>query len=126
MPIGMSDASDHQIASSPCAQSDVDRAVRPRHAHNIGADLTDADRLNSIPTDPPGCDRRRWLDGVPHQRRLRVLAASAHFSGDHHDLKPEEIVEAEIVEPEGDPDNDTPQRIAEMIKLGAFDRKASE
>ena len=53
MPIGMSDASDHQIASSPCAQSDVDRAVRPADAHNIGADLTDADRLNSIPTDRP-------------------------------------------------------------------------
>ena len=38
--------------------------------------------------------------------------------------EPEEIVEAEIVEPEGEPANDTPLRIAEMIKSGAFDRKA--
>ena len=28
----------------------------------------------------------------------------------------EEIVEAEIVEPEGEPANDTPPRVAEMIK----------
>jgi O-methyltransferase involved in polyketide biosynthesis len=27
--------------------------VRPAHAHNIGADLTDADWLNNIPTDRP-------------------------------------------------------------------------
>jgi len=27
--------------------------VRPPHAHNIGADLTDADWLNNIPTDRP-------------------------------------------------------------------------
>jgi hypothetical protein len=39
------------------------------------------------------------------------------------DAEPEEIVEAEIVEPEGEPANDTPPRIAEMIKAGAFDRK---
>jgi hypothetical protein len=35
--------------------------------------------------------------------------------------EPEEIVEAEIVEPEGEPANDTPPRVAEMIKSG--DRK---
>jgi hypothetical protein len=34
----------------------------------------------------------------------------------------EEIVEAEIVEPA----NDTPPRVAEMIKNGAFDRKPSQ
>jgi hypothetical protein len=34
---------------------------------------------------------------------------------------PEEIVEAEIVEPEAEPANDTPPRVAEMIKAGAFD-----
>ena len=39
------------------------------------------------------------------------------------DVEPEEIVEAEIVEPEGEPANDTPPRIADMIKSGAFDRK---
>ncbi len=42
------------------------------------------------------------------------------------DGEPEEIVEAEIVEPEGEPANDTPPRIAEMIKAGAFDRKAGQ
>jgi hypothetical protein len=35
-------------------------------------------------------------------------------------------LEAEIVEPEGEPANDTPPRIAEMIKAGAFDLKAGE
>jgi hypothetical protein len=40
--------------------------------------------------------------------------------------EPEEIVEAEIVEPEGEPANDTPPRIAEMIKTGAFDRKPGQ
>ena len=42
------------------------------------------------------------------------------------DAEPEEIVEAEIVEPEGEPANDTPPRIAEMIKSGAFDRKPGQ
>ena len=39
---------------------------------------------------------------------------------------PEEIVEAEVAEPEGEPANDTPPRIAEMIKAGAFDRKPGQ
>ena len=42
------------------------------------------------------------------------------------DAEPEEIVEAQIVEPEGEPANDTPPRIAEMIKSGAFDRNPGE
>jgi hypothetical protein len=42
---------------------------------------------------------------------------------DHHDAESDEHIEAEIVEPEGEPANDTPPRIAEMIKTGAFDRK---
>jgi len=37
-----------------------------------------------------------------------------------------ELIEAEIVEPEGEPANDTPPRVAEMIKSGAFDRKPGE
>ncbi len=40
--------------------------------------------------------------------------------------EPEEIADAEIAEPEGEPANDTPPRIAEMIKAGAFDRKPSQ
>jgi hypothetical protein len=39
------------------------------------------------------------------------------------DVEPEEIVEAEVVEPEGEPANDTPPRLTEMIQAGAFDRK---
>jgi len=35
----------------------------------------------------------------------------------------EEILEAEIVDPTGEPANDTPLRIAEMIKDGVFDRQ---
>ena len=52
-----------------------------------------------------------------------AIESYATSSLDHHDAEPEEIVEAEIVEPEGEPANDTPPRIAEMIKAGAFDRK---
>jgi hypothetical protein len=40
--------------------------------------------------------------------------------------EPEEIVEAQIVEPAGEPANDTPPRVAEMIKSGAFDRKPGQ
>jgi hypothetical protein len=40
--------------------------------------------------------------------------------------EPDEDIEAEIVEPEGEPANDTPPRIAEMIKSGAFDRKPGQ
>jgi hypothetical protein len=40
--------------------------------------------------------------------------------------EPEEIVEADIVEPEGEPANDTPPRVAEMIKSGAFNRKPGQ
>ena len=45
---------------------------------------------------------------------------------DHHDVEPEEISEAEIAEPESEPANDTPLRIAKMIKSGAFDRKSGQ
>jgi hypothetical protein len=55
-----------------------------------------------------------------------AIESDATSSRDHHDVEPEKIVEAEIVEPKGEPANDTPPRIAEMIKAGAFDRKAGE
>jgi hypothetical protein len=42
------------------------------------------------------------------------------------ETEPEEISEAEIVEPEGEPANDTPPHITKMIKTGAFDRKPGE
>lgn len=42
------------------------------------------------------------------------------------DVEPEEIVEADIAEAEGEPANDTPPRVAEMIKSGAFERKPAQ
>src|SRR5512133_3009009 len=56
----------------------------------------------------------------------QAIESYATSSLDHHDAEPEEILETEIVEPEGEPANDTPPRIAEMIKSGAFDRKPSQ
>jgi hypothetical protein len=50
------------------------------------------------------------------------IESYATSSRDHHDVETEEILEAEIVEPEGEPADDTPPRIAEMIK-GVFDRR---
>jgi hypothetical protein len=53
-----------------------------------------------------------------------AIESYASGSGYRHDVEPEEILEAEVVdEPEGGPADDTPPRIAEMIKAGAFDRK---
>jgi hypothetical protein len=51
---------------------------------------------------------------------IESYATSSRY---RHDVEPEEVVEAEIVEPEGEPADDTPPRIAEMIKGGAFDRR---
>ena len=42
------------------------------------------------------------------------------------DDESEEIVDTDIVEPDGEPANDTPPQIAEMIKSGAFDRKPGQ
>jgi hypothetical protein len=42
---------------------------------------------------------------------------------DHHDAEPDEHIEAEIAGSQGEPANDTPPRIAEMIKAGASDRE---
>jgi hypothetical protein len=40
--------------------------------------------------------------------------------------EPEVIIEADIVASEAEPANDTPPRLAEMIKSGAFDRKPGQ
>ena len=69
-------------------------------------------------------DPSNWEEN-PQPARTPAIESYATSSLDHHDAEPEEIVEAEIVEPEGEP-ADTPPRIAEMIKAGAFDRKAGE
>jgi hypothetical protein len=73
-------------------------------------------------------DPSKWADNTapqpdPAQSAIESYATS---SRDRHDAEPEEILEVKIVEPEGEPASDTPPRIAEMIKAGAFDRKAAE
>ena len=66
-------------------------------------------------------DPRNWEENPP-----QPAVAERVIDRPDSDIEPEEIVEAEIVEPEGEPANDTPPRIAEMIKAGAFDRKPGQ
>jgi hypothetical protein len=70
-------------------------------------------------------DPSNW-ESNPQPDPTPAIESYATSSPDHHDTGPEEILEAEIVELEGEPANDTPSRIAEMIKAGAFDRKPGE
>jgi hypothetical protein len=70
--------------------------------------------------DPSNWEPNTQLDPTP------AIESYAISSFDQHDTEPVEVSEAEIVEPEGEPPNDTPPRIAEMIKAGAFDRKPGE
>jgi hypothetical protein len=60
-------------------------------------------------------DPNNWMENPPQPAiEQRVIGPDA------------ELVEAEIVEPEGEPANETPPRVAEMIKSGAFDRKPGQ
>ena len=69
-------------------------------------------------------DPNNWVSTTqPDPTPIETYATSSRY---RHDTEPEEILEAEIVEPEGEPADDTPRRIAEMIKAGAFDRKAGK
>jgi hypothetical protein len=70
-------------------------------------------------------DPNNWESNAPPDP-TPAIESYAGSTRDHHDTEREEIVEAEIVEPEGEPANDTPPRIAEMIKGGAFDRKPGQ
>jgi hypothetical protein len=70
-------------------------------------------------------DPSNWESNPPPDP-TPAIDSYAISSLDHHDAEPDKIVEAEMVEPEGEPANDTPPRIAEMIKAGAFDRKPGE
>jgi hypothetical protein len=67
-------------------------------------------------------DPSNW-ESNPAPDRTPAIESYATSGLDHHDAEPEEIAETASVEPEGEPANDTPPRIAEMIKAGAFDRK---
>ena len=71
-------------------------------------------------------DPSNWESNTPEPDPHAAIDGSASSSGYRHDAEPEEILEAEIVEPAGEPANDTPPRIAEMIKAGAFDQKTRE
>jgi hypothetical protein len=89
------------------------RSSRPRRTQSCGSSTGRSATPNNWESNPPP-------DPTP------AIESYAPSSLDHHDAEPEEIVEAEVVEPEGEPANDTPPPIAEMIRAGAFDRKARE
>jgi hypothetical protein len=70
-------------------------------------------------------DPSNWESNI-QPRPTPAIESFPNSSLDHHDTEPEEILEAAIVEPQGEPANDTPPRVAEMIKSGAFDRKPGQ
>jgi len=70
-------------------------------------------------------DPNNW-ESNPQPDPTPAIESYAASSLDHHDAEPEDILEAQIVEPEAEPANDTPPRVAEMIKAGAFDRKPGQ
>jgi hypothetical protein len=69
-------------------------------------------------------DPSNWASN-PQPDPTPAIEGYATSSRYRHDAE-QEILEAEIVVPEGEPANYTPPRIAEMIKAGAFDRRAGE
>jgi hypothetical protein len=66
-------------------------------------------------------DPNNWESNPPPDP-TPAIESNATGSLDQHDAEPAEILEAEIVEPDGESANDTPPRVAQMIKAGAFDR----
>ena len=70
-------------------------------------------------------DPNNWEEN-PQPDPTPAIESYATSGLDHHDAEPAGILEAEIIEPEGEPANDTPPRVAEMIKNGAFDRKPGQ
>ena len=70
-------------------------------------------------------DPDNWVSNPPPDPTA-AIESYATSTRDHHDAEPEETLEAELVERESEPANDTPPRVAEMIKSGAFDRKPGE
>ena len=63
-------------------------------------------------------DPDNWESNPPPDPTPAVESYAAS-SLDQNDAEPEEVSEAEIVEPKGEPANDTPPRIVEMIKRAA-------
>jgi hypothetical protein len=70
-------------------------------------------------------DPNNW-EANPPPDPTPAIESYATSGLDHPNAEPAQISEAEIVEPEGESANDTPPRIAEMIKTGAFDRKQGQ
>ena len=67
-------------------------------------------------------DPNNWMEN-PQPDPTPAIESYAISNLDHHDAEPDEHIEAEIAESRGEPANDTPPRVAEMIKAGGFDRK---
>jgi hypothetical protein len=102
------------------AQDLLDRAgVSATQVHQIIPSTEDPVMrfFKGIFDDPSHLVSSTQPDPVP------AIASYATSVLDRHDVEPEETTEAEVVEPDGEPANDTPPKIAEMIKSGAFDRK---
>jgi hypothetical protein len=72
--------------------------------------------FEGIVSDPNNWEANPPPDPIP------AIESDATSSLDHHYVEWAEISEAEIAEPA----NDTPPRIAEMIKSGAFERKPGQ
>jgi hypothetical protein len=70
-------------------------------------------------------DPNNWVENPPPEPTPAIDSYTTSTS-DHHDAAPEEILEAEMIGPLGESANDTPPRVAKMIKSGAFDRKPGE
>jgi hypothetical protein len=71
-------------------------------------------------------DPNNWQSNPPQPDPTPSIESYATSSRSRPDAESAELLEAEIVGPEGEPADDTPRRIAEMIKAGAFDRKVGE
>ena len=69
-------------------------------------------------SDPGNWESNTQPDPKP---AIESYATSRRY---RHDAEPGELFEAEVIEPAGEPVNDTPPRVAKMIKAGAFGRKA--
>jgi hypothetical protein len=101
----------------PRAGRDRSRSPRPRRSRS-----TQAIKIVPAEDDPvirffeeAFSDPNNWEESPPQPAIEERL------------IDPEvEPVEAVIVEPEGEPADDTPPRVAEMIKSGAFDRKPGQ
>jgi hypothetical protein len=74
----------------------------------------------------PGSLTRFRAIGPGGLDRTPAIESYATSTRDQHDAEPDEIAETQILEPESESANDTPPRVAEMIKNGTFDRKPGQ